>query len=277
MTPRRHAFLVGCPRSGTTLLERMLGSHPQLASSSEAAVWHSAVWMPLLRECPGASGMRAVLGAMTPPHIESGRHRYWQNIVQTVEGDLADRLLLDKSPTRRGIHAGEASTPRCARRQPLTRTQLRMAAEHALKQGGARARGRPPGTRRVEASRPAPRPSAETLRPSACLPPTPSDTCVPARRPRTPGRAAAESPWPRQRRHRPRHGGPGHQARGPTGASLALHVRRHLRHRHDLPRRTLGLLDRPALARQALSRPSRDERESATGPGTAPRRLPTSD
>ena len=99
VTPRRHAFLVGCPRSGTTLLERMLGSHPQLASSSEAAVWHSAVWMPLLRECPGASGMRAVLGAMTPPHIASGRDRYWQNIVQTVEGDLADRLLLDKNPS----------------------------------------------------------------------------------------------------------------------------------------------------------------------------------
>jgi hypothetical protein len=61
--PRRHAFLVGCPRSGTTLLERMLGNHPQLASSSESAVWHSAVWMPLLRECTGPSGMRAVLAA----------------------------------------------------------------------------------------------------------------------------------------------------------------------------------------------------------------------
>ena len=51
-TLHRHAFLVGCPRSGTTLLERMLGSHPQLASSSESAVWHSAVWMPFLREAP---------------------------------------------------------------------------------------------------------------------------------------------------------------------------------------------------------------------------------
>jgi hypothetical protein len=98
-TPRRHAFLVGCPRSGTTLLERMLGSHPHLAASSESAVWHSAVWMPLLRECDGVSGMRAVLGATTAQQIESGRDRYWRNIVQTVDGDLADRLLLDKNPS----------------------------------------------------------------------------------------------------------------------------------------------------------------------------------
>ena len=31
--------------------------------------------------------------------VEAARDRYWQNIVQTVEGDLADRLLLDKNPS----------------------------------------------------------------------------------------------------------------------------------------------------------------------------------
>jgi tetratricopeptide (TPR) repeat protein len=104
--PRRHAFLVGCPRSGTTLLERMLGSHPQLASSSESAVWHSSVWMPFLRDCRGASGMRAVLAGMTPQQIEAGRDRYWQNIAQTVEGEVGDRLLLDKNPSVFPVLAG---------------------------------------------------------------------------------------------------------------------------------------------------------------------------
>jgi hypothetical protein len=105
-TPRRHAFLVGCPRSGTTLLERMLGSHPGLASSSESAVWHSAVWMPLLRECGDASSMRAVLAAMRPRQVDAGRDRYWQGIAQTVDGDIGDRLLLDKNPSILSMLAG---------------------------------------------------------------------------------------------------------------------------------------------------------------------------
>jgi tetratricopeptide (TPR) repeat protein len=98
-TSRPHAFLVGCPRSGTTLLERMLGSHPQLASSSESVVWHSAVWMPFLREAADASSMRVVLTGMTPDQAAAARDRYWQNIVQTVEGEIGDRLLLDKNPS----------------------------------------------------------------------------------------------------------------------------------------------------------------------------------
>ena len=96
---RRHAFLVGCPRSGTTLLERMLGSHPQLACSSESAVWHSQVWMPLLRAHPHVSGMRALLARMTPEQSEAARDSYWRNIVQTVDGELDGRLLLDKNPS----------------------------------------------------------------------------------------------------------------------------------------------------------------------------------
>ena len=104
--PRRHAFLVGCPRSGTTLLERMLGSHPQVASSSESTVWHSAVWMPLLREFAGVSGMRSLLAELTAARIEAARDRYWRDIGQTVEKELGDRLLLDKNPSIFPVLAG---------------------------------------------------------------------------------------------------------------------------------------------------------------------------
>jgi tetratricopeptide (TPR) repeat protein len=104
--PRRHAFLVGCPRSGTTLLERMLGSHPQLASSSESTVWHSTLWMPLLREFAGVSGMRAVLSGMSPEQAAAARDRYWRNIGQTVEDEIGDRLLLDKNPSVFPVLAG---------------------------------------------------------------------------------------------------------------------------------------------------------------------------
>ena len=35
--PRRspYVFVIGCPRSGTTLLQRMLDSHPQLAVAND--------------------------------------------------------------------------------------------------------------------------------------------------------------------------------------------------------------------------------------------------
>ena len=95
----RHALLVGCPRSGTTLLERMLGSHPQLACSSESAVWHSDVWTPLLREHAGASSMRGLLAEVTPEQVEAARERYWRNIVQALDGEIGKRLLLDKNPS----------------------------------------------------------------------------------------------------------------------------------------------------------------------------------
>lgn len=98
-TPRRHALLAGCPRSGTTLLERMLDSHPQLVSSAESMVWRNTVWMPLLREFPGASSMRSVLEKITRQRIEAARDRYWRGIAQTVEGAIGDRLLLDKNPS----------------------------------------------------------------------------------------------------------------------------------------------------------------------------------
>ncbi len=105
-TPHRHAFLVGCPRSGTTLLERILSSHPQLASSSESSVWHSHVWMPLLRGHPRSSGMRALLAQMSREEIEVARGAYWRNIIETVDESLHDRLLLDKNPSIFPLLAG---------------------------------------------------------------------------------------------------------------------------------------------------------------------------
>lgn len=106
--PRPHAFLVGCARSGTTLLERMLGSHAQVASSSESAVWHSAVWMPFLRECSDTSSMRAVLASLTPERAHASRERYWKAIAETIDDGIGGRLLLDKNPSIFAMLAGAA-------------------------------------------------------------------------------------------------------------------------------------------------------------------------
>lgn len=41
-------FIVGCPRSGTTLLQRILNAHPQIAITPESH------WIPRLHEKPWA-------------------------------------------------------------------------------------------------------------------------------------------------------------------------------------------------------------------------------
>src|SRR5260370_8892523 len=43
-----YLFIVGCPRSGTTLLQRMINAHPQIAVTPESH------WIPRLVEKPWA-------------------------------------------------------------------------------------------------------------------------------------------------------------------------------------------------------------------------------
>lgn len=95
-----HAFLVGSPRSGTTLLERMLDRHSGVASSSESSVWLCDVWKPFIRdERLPAGGLPRRLAAVTSADRREACARYWRHIDQTVQGGLANRLLLDKNPS----------------------------------------------------------------------------------------------------------------------------------------------------------------------------------
>ena len=50
--------------------------------------------------------MRALLARMTPEQSEAARDCYWRNIVQTVDGELDGRLLLDKNPSIFPVLAG---------------------------------------------------------------------------------------------------------------------------------------------------------------------------
>jgi Tfp pilus assembly protein PilF len=92
-TVRRHAFLVGFPRSGTTLLEKALASHPQVVTLEEV-------------DCLGEAGRDflagpAQLSALEAiDHEEADRRRalYWQGVRQGLGEDLAGKTLLDKMP-----------------------------------------------------------------------------------------------------------------------------------------------------------------------------------
>ncbi len=99
---RRMAFLVGCPRSGTTLLERVLESHPEIVSASETPLLDGGVWRPLLREMHAANpvqGMDDALRRMTPGQAAAAREKHWALLPGALEQPVGNRLVLDKNPS----------------------------------------------------------------------------------------------------------------------------------------------------------------------------------
>jgi len=73
-------FLVGLPRSGTTLLDRMLGAHPQIQ---------------VFEEIEGVRAAEMELDAGADP--EQARAAYWEHMRRRVDVD-AGRLAIDKHP-----------------------------------------------------------------------------------------------------------------------------------------------------------------------------------
>jgi tetratricopeptide (TPR) repeat protein len=88
-----HAFLVGFPRSGTTLLERVLAAHPGVATLSE--VDHLAeVGRGFLADAKGLDS----LAQLTPHSADTARESYWRGVAATLGGKISDKVVIDKLP-----------------------------------------------------------------------------------------------------------------------------------------------------------------------------------
>ena len=89
----RHAFLVGFPRSGSTLLEKALASHPHAVSLEEI-------------DCLGEAGRDLLAGPAQLSALawfvegEADRRRtlYWMRARERLGEELAGRTLVDKLP-----------------------------------------------------------------------------------------------------------------------------------------------------------------------------------
>lgn len=112
-------FIVGLPRTGTTLLERMLGNHDDVASGGELNDFHAALcWQTRrflsVQDIPRVSALQA-------GPLEGAGVRYLETTRRYRD---ARRVLLDKNPAN-FIHAGliAAALPRarilCLRRDPM--------------------------------------------------------------------------------------------------------------------------------------------------------------
>jgi len=87
-----HVFLMGFPRSGTTLLEQVLAGHPEVRALEEAPTLAEAYAEFLT----APAGLQR-LSRLTPAEAQVWRARYWAEVA--AHGiDPAGRLFLDKAP-----------------------------------------------------------------------------------------------------------------------------------------------------------------------------------
>jgi hypothetical protein len=92
--PFRPAFLVGFPRSGTTLLEQVIGAHPDCRTLEERPPVKRA--LRLLEARPG--GYPAALSGLDAAARDSIRDEYARLVLQVL--GAAPPLVLDKFPLR---------------------------------------------------------------------------------------------------------------------------------------------------------------------------------
>jgi tetratricopeptide (TPR) repeat protein len=88
-----HAFLIGFPRSGTTLLERVFAAHPGVVTLSE--VDH-------LGEVGGHFMANSTaldeLAQLAPPLADAARESYWRSVAATIGEDVSGKVVIDKLP-----------------------------------------------------------------------------------------------------------------------------------------------------------------------------------
>jgi tetratricopeptide (TPR) repeat protein len=89
---RGHVFLLGFPRSGTTLLEVILEGHPDVVSLEEKELLIDSVHEFMQR--PEDLGR---LSEATPAKLETLRAAYWR-LAADAGADVAGKLFLDKYP-----------------------------------------------------------------------------------------------------------------------------------------------------------------------------------
>ena len=97
--PHRLAFLGGHPRSGTTLLEQILGAHPGIRAFDESEAFVSEIW-DQLAPMPATRALTLnALNTLTAQRREELAKNYLRNLLREVEGETCAEVLLDKNPS----------------------------------------------------------------------------------------------------------------------------------------------------------------------------------
>ena len=99
--PLSHGLVLlgGHPRSGTTLLEQVLGAHPQLLAIDESEAFVQEVWQHL-EPMPSPRALQVnELDTLTPEQRLRIRERYQKSLLREVPSQVSGRVLVDKNPS----------------------------------------------------------------------------------------------------------------------------------------------------------------------------------
>lgn len=96
--PRKLALLCGKARSGTTLLEYVLDSHPQIVSADETSVFKHKTYCALSRNLSPTTSLLSALDALTPRNLRQIRADYFRGTESFLGQPIGERLLVDKNP-----------------------------------------------------------------------------------------------------------------------------------------------------------------------------------
>jgi tetratricopeptide (TPR) repeat protein len=96
---RRFALLGGHPRSGTTLLEQVLDSHPDITSVEETEIFHDDAFSQLANRMPDETPIVSFLDPAPIDKIQSARSHYFRSAELFLGQPLGNRLLVDKNPS----------------------------------------------------------------------------------------------------------------------------------------------------------------------------------
>jgi tetratricopeptide (TPR) repeat protein len=93
------AVLASFPRSGTTLMEQVLDSHPGLVSSDEREAFGRDIFPAMWRTDSTPSPTAASLDAVPATRLAAQRQRYMAYMSAALNEPIGQRVHLDKNPT----------------------------------------------------------------------------------------------------------------------------------------------------------------------------------
>ena len=97
----QHCFLLGHPRSGTTLIEQALDAHSDIQSADETSIFHNAIWMPTIFDLQKKGGQTyaELLDTVSPNYVRKLRGNYTQHWLRSQGSNArSHRIWLDKNP-----------------------------------------------------------------------------------------------------------------------------------------------------------------------------------
>ena len=100
---RRFTILSGHPRSGTTLLEQVLDSHPDVISADENRIFLEESWGPVSRQFANDVTLLQRLDSQSTADLQRIRSVYFRYIEFFMGQAVNGRMLMEKNPALSGM------------------------------------------------------------------------------------------------------------------------------------------------------------------------------